>query len=432
MFPVLFDSYAVNFSNNGIGVLSDVITCEVVEELNTSFELEMQYPITGIHCSKIYETCWIKAKSNPYCETPQLFRIYKISKPINGVITIWAEHTTYAADRYVCFPNIEYEDSEGGVNTMISYLNASVRANVPGFTFRSELTDGSVYKWSVPTPTTLKAVRNKLTSMWGGDWEFTNAGATLLDRRGNDRGVRVSYGENIQSATMERDTSGQYTCICAFWKGVDPDADPDIKDDKDKQIIVYTEPLFKPIYANVGVSDTYFKPYILDCSSEFSEKPEPSELDKCISKFVRANLDIGHSANRCTVKVVPRGHTVEYAHLTNIDHIELGDTITVDLGHGEPEVKQRCIKTVYDVVHDRYTSIDLGVKKRSIASTTSANEVKSNTKVDVSSITAKKNSDKNIVNITIAYTNDTSTSFSCSYDSNKQLVSFGAVPIKYE
>jgi phage minor structural protein len=432
MFPILYSSDATDFSGNGVGILRDVITCSVTEELNTSFELVMQYPVVGVHYSDIHEACWVKAKPNPYCETPQLFRVYKISKPISGVVTIWAEHTTYAVDRYVCFPNTDYEDTEGSVDTMIAHLNSSIQGNVPGFTFVSELTNNSVYKWSVPTPTAIKSVRNRMASTWGGDWVFTNNAITLLDRRGSDRGVSVSYGENIQTATMEWDTSGQYTCVCAFWKGADPNAGDGA------QTIVYTDPVFKPLYANTSVNDLYFKPCILDCSSKFSEKPQPSDLDECIHEFVRANLDIGNSANRCSVKVVPRGSTVEYAHLTDVDHIELGDTISINLGHGESAVTQRCIKTVFDVAHERYTSIDLGTKKRSVSSVAATSKVDAGmdmvatSKADVASITAKKNADDDIVNITITYTDDTTASFACSYDAEKQLTNFGAVPIKYE
>ena len=53
MNPILYESTETSFSNNGIGVLRDAITCKVKEERNGTFELEMTYPITGIHYNEI-------------------------------------------------------------------------------------------------------------------------------------------------------------------------------------------------------------------------------------------------------------------------------------------------------------------------------------------------------------------------------------------
>ena len=44
MIPILFDSDEENFTSNGIGRLSDAISCVVLEERNGRYELEMEYP----------------------------------------------------------------------------------------------------------------------------------------------------------------------------------------------------------------------------------------------------------------------------------------------------------------------------------------------------------------------------------------------------
>ena len=43
----LFESTATSFQTNGLGGLSEALKCEVVEERNGSFELEMEYHISG-------------------------------------------------------------------------------------------------------------------------------------------------------------------------------------------------------------------------------------------------------------------------------------------------------------------------------------------------------------------------------------------------
>ena len=42
MKPKLYESTEQTFSGNGIGILSDAVSCTVTEERNGAFELEMQ------------------------------------------------------------------------------------------------------------------------------------------------------------------------------------------------------------------------------------------------------------------------------------------------------------------------------------------------------------------------------------------------------
>lgn len=95
----LHESTETAFTTNGLGTLSDSITCEVTEERNGEFELEMEYPVTGIRYKELQLRRIIMAKPNPYSDL-QPFRIYAITKPINGIVTINAEHISYDMSGY--------------------------------------------------------------------------------------------------------------------------------------------------------------------------------------------------------------------------------------------------------------------------------------------------------------------------------------------
>ena len=86
MIPILYAKNESTFSHNGYGLLTDTVKATVTEERNGAYELSLQYPITGQWYDKIAEGCIIKAKANETSE-PQLFRIYKSSKPLKGVVT---------------------------------------------------------------------------------------------------------------------------------------------------------------------------------------------------------------------------------------------------------------------------------------------------------------------------------------------------------
>ncbi len=53
MIPILFSENSNTFTTNGIGRLSDVISCVVTEERNGQFELAMVYPADGKHFGDI-------------------------------------------------------------------------------------------------------------------------------------------------------------------------------------------------------------------------------------------------------------------------------------------------------------------------------------------------------------------------------------------
>ena len=132
MIPILYEGDVTDFNNNGLGRLSDAIKCTVEEERNGTFELEMTYPITGIHYSDIAVNRIILAKTEDGGNN-QAFIIYKISKPINGIVTINAEHISYLLNGYVVMPfnAVSLADAMGKINTY---------AVLPtGFTFSTDI-----------------------------------------------------------------------------------------------------------------------------------------------------------------------------------------------------------------------------------------------------------------------------------------------------
>ena len=50
--------------------------------------------MTGLHFGEIADRCIILAIPSPY-RLPQPFRIYRITTPLNGICTIYAQHITY-------------------------------------------------------------------------------------------------------------------------------------------------------------------------------------------------------------------------------------------------------------------------------------------------------------------------------------------------
>ena len=92
MIPILLSGTTVK------GFLSDALTCVVTEERNGIYELSLTYPVTGALFSELAVERFVKAKPNDTSDL-QLFRIYEITKPLNGVVTVNGEHFSYALSR---------------------------------------------------------------------------------------------------------------------------------------------------------------------------------------------------------------------------------------------------------------------------------------------------------------------------------------------
>lgn len=101
MIPILFAPSATSFTTNGIGRLSDSTEGKVIEELNGQYELELSYPKGGKHFKDITYSSIIVAK--PFQNgSLQAFRVYKISKPMKGLIKVYARHITYQLNYIPC------------------------------------------------------------------------------------------------------------------------------------------------------------------------------------------------------------------------------------------------------------------------------------------------------------------------------------------
>lgn len=133
MKPILFPPRANDFTTNGLGRLNDAITCKVTEELNGEYELEMTYPMTGRLFSSLRYSYIIVAKPF-HGGAIQAFRIYKISKPMFGTITVYARHISYQLNYIPCVPF-----SGQTCNQVMSNIVESAVEPCP-FEFRTDIT----------------------------------------------------------------------------------------------------------------------------------------------------------------------------------------------------------------------------------------------------------------------------------------------------
>ena len=94
MIPILYDGAVTVYDNNGIGMLTDATSAAVTEERNGEFELELEYPVSGRHYADLVAPNIILAVP-AQGEEPEPFRIYQVTTPLAGSVTVYARHVSY-------------------------------------------------------------------------------------------------------------------------------------------------------------------------------------------------------------------------------------------------------------------------------------------------------------------------------------------------
>lgn len=347
MIPILYEANETNFTSNGLGRLSDAISCKVIEERNSVYELEMQYHVDGVHYSDITEDRLILAK--PFeGGLNQAFRIYKISKPLNGVVTVYAEHISYLLNRMVVKPF-----TAGSCTGALVAIEDNFVTNCP-FTF---WTDKSVTaEMKLVEPHTAREILGGmqgsiLDTYNGGDYEFNNFEVRLHSHRGTDKGVSFHYGKNITSLTNENDVQNAYTGIVPYWK------------DSEDNITLLTELVVWSTHRN-----DYFYPLIkiVDFSSDFDEKPTEAQLRSKANTYITQNSG-WNPTNNIKISFVALWQTEEYKNVANLERVQMGDSVTVIYDRLGVNVKMRVVKTDYDVLGERYNAIEVGDASTNLA-----------------------------------------------------------------
>lgn len=215
MIPILYAASETDFTTNGIGLLTDAVSCTVTEERNGAYEATIIYPAKGHLAEYIAEDAIIKAKANDTDE-PQLFRIYKSGKQIGSNTTWNAEHISYELTG-----NPVERFSISGVNAEQA-LNRLLAAAVfkHKYTAASDIT--TVNKTSIADVVSVRkalgGVEGSILDTWGGEYHFNNYKIELLKARGADNGVTIEYGKNLTDAKQERNIANIVTAIFPYAK----------------------------------------------------------------------------------------------------------------------------------------------------------------------------------------------------------------------
>lgn len=342
MKPILFAPDAAEFNNNGLGVLADSPRCKVTEERNGPYELEMDYPVDGQHFSEITHSAIIYAVPADG-KGPQPFRIYDITKPLDGLCTIYAEHISYQLAHIPVTPF-------GRCTSVASALQGlkNNAAETCPFTFWTDKTSTGSFEMKEPASIRemLGGTRGSiLDTFGGGEYEWDGYTVKLYQHRGHDKGVTIRYGRNLTDLKQDEAIDSTVTGIYPFWS-----------DSNSGTLVTLPE---KVLHSENSDNFPYVRTVVVDASSEFQEAPTETQLRDFGTRHITDN-GIGVPKVSIDVSFAPLWQTEEYRNIANLERINLCDTVTVVFEKLGVSATAKVVKTVYDVLNERYDTIELG------------------------------------------------------------------------
>ena len=345
MIPILLDG------TTRVGWLKDCLSCEVTEERNGVYELALTYPASGSMAKELTVERFIKAKPNQTAEN-QLFKIYKVSKPINGIFTVNAEHVSYALSHYpISSVSLPSANPTQAINALLTNA-ANNLGSSHGFTVEtSDIATNAAFSVSnVSARAGLGGIEGSVLDTYGGEFEFDNYKIKLHKARGSDNGVIISYGKNLTDVKCDISSDSSYTAVYAYAA----------RDD-------ISVSLTMPVTNSSGIAA---KVLMRDFSSEFGTDEEltSAALNEKVTAWLASN-DINALTISMSVSFVDLSQSPEYSSYKLLESVNLCDTVTVRHKDLALNITAKVIKTTYNVLSEKYSKVELGSARANFSST---------------------------------------------------------------
>lgn len=346
MIPLLYDKSARDFTTLGIGSLPEALRCITHEVRNGENAAELEVPITAAHMSEVVPGNILVLPTNP--DMPrQAYDITDVEKRLEGLVTVRAVHLSYRLRYSVVRPYTA--TSAAAACTRLNNKSGTNYVEGNAFSFATDVTQaGSVSFGYRTVKDLLGGSEGSMVDAFGGFYQWDNFAVRLLQRRGQDRGVRILYGKNLEDLTDELTDEDVVTGVWPiFTSGGE---------------VVQTGTTLatasRDLYA-------YGRTAVVDFAEQFTSTPTAAQLNAAATAWLN-----GKQAQRRTLAAsfIPLHQTIEYADLANVEHIGMDDTVHLHVpAPFNIDAEARVVETYYDVLKDRYERIEIGSIRPTLA-----------------------------------------------------------------
>lgn len=365
MTPVLFEEGTNSFSNNGLGQLSDALSCTVTQVAGGEYNLELRYPLEGLHADEITGNRIIYAKPE-INKSPQPYIIREIDKTLKDQIKVTARHRAFDLSFYACAEFGAPDSSPKTISQALSAISTNT-ATIQTFPFTlTAIPTTSGDTWATAThdftlqePLSVRELlgtdEGRLISVYGGEIEYDNYTVKIHEQRGADNGVSYRYGKNIKNISERINLDSLYTHAFSYWKGTSSSSTN--TDDGDYYVVRGST--IQALAAGYSSMFPSQRTLIIDASGEFEEAPSVADLNAYTNSYIASNK-VGQPTVTISVDIVDLATAEEYSDISSLELVNLYDTVTVFFPMFGVNIKQRVSKIVFNVLREKNDSVTIG------------------------------------------------------------------------
>lgn len=213
MIPVIFKPREKDFTTNGLGRLIDATRCEITEEANGKYELEMDYPAISRFSDYFENGYQIKAKPNDL-EEYHIFEIKQTFKDtFTNSIVIYAQSRTYKlGNRQVRLVTVDNRNGSEAMKLIEQNMDEPCDIKL-----HSDINTASSTIFEARNVLNcIAGEQGSLLQYWGGEIKREPFKLSLLRRRGRDNVGTVRYGKDLKGLTIKFDWQSIVTKVLPF------------------------------------------------------------------------------------------------------------------------------------------------------------------------------------------------------------------------
>lgn len=337
MIPILYDTNETSFTSNGLGRLRDCIECKVTEERNGVYEADFQYPVTGANFDRIKVGRIIGVTHNE-SEDIQPFDIVSYEKPINGIVTFHCTHISYRQSYMTV--------TGSNINSLADAFTLLGNAEPTNpFTYQTDKTSSAYMSGADGKPKSVRSLlggtEGSILDTYGGEYEWDKFKVILHSSRGETRPFSIRYGVNMLEYNEDYDTQGSYSSCIPYWSNG-------------------TETVVGDRQFATGVTIANRGECVpLDVSDKFESQPTKAEVE-AMGVSVMASKNVYNPTQTLHVEFARLQDVPDYENFRRLYQCNLCDTINVVFPDYKSTGQFKIVKTVWDVLKDRYDSMELG------------------------------------------------------------------------
>lgn len=362
----VYDWKNKNYNRNGDMILEPIsCTLEVGLDLTLLLELEHKYDEIG-RWKYLKKQNIISVPAPKPWKNDQLFRIYDYKKTKNS-IKVYARHIYFdLKDKVLLDVRPTEKRAQEALNIILSETQFTGVSNI-------EKINTAYYVRKKITAAIAGEDENSFLTRWGGEVFPDNYMIYINDKIGEDNGVRVEFGLNLDEIEEDVDCDNVVTRIIPvgsdeiMLEGNQPWVDS-------KNINAYAnikEEVFE--YSDIKVISSDSNSNTSNSNSSEDNDNTESKTEEGYKTLAEAQQALKEAAQKefdenkvdeptvnYTVKMIDLVRTTQYKKYKALEEIGLGDIVTCKHKEIDIDVQARCIKLKFDCITKTVTEIELG------------------------------------------------------------------------